>query len=229
MKKAVLIIGVVGMSLALAGCASWGDYASEVRTVNAQIAAEKKADREREQREEGQYLQAMANAQSDVARVAMAGFWALSKAKGGGAAQSPGYLVPQPPKDVLDSVATLAGVLVPTLGNVAIAAQNARVSMRQSDNAARVSESSNSAMVALGTQGSSVARDLVGVLPSLRPSMTFTIGRDGTIGDGTFAPVTQALTTGGDGILGGGTISRPANPSRVCSVDPTTGAVNCSP
>lgn len=223
-------IALMVIALLLSGCSTWGDYAAEVRTVNAQIAADRKAQADRDAKDEASYMSAMGSAQSDVARVAMAGFWALSKAKGGSITQGPGYITPTPPPDHLESAAKILAITLPTVGAAYAAKVGADVAMRQSDNSARVAVSTNDAMVQLGSQGAGVATTALIQLPNLRPSITNTISGNGVIGRGTYSTTTttSTLTTGGDGVLGPGSITRPANPTRVCSVD-ATGVLSCAP
>lgn len=224
----LLSVTMLAIAVVTTGCAGWGDYAAEVRAVNVQVAADKKASDTRDQHESDGYLQAMQGAQSDVARVAMAGFWALTKARGGAPGSTPAYAVPAAPTDPLDSFTRFAGALAPTIAQVALGVVNANVSKRQSDNATATAVSTNSAFVSLGTAGVTGIRDVAlgqtAVLPQLLPSNTYNF-RDGVIGSGTFSPTTtmNTLTAGGDGVQGPGALTKPA---RVCAID-AKGVITC--
>jgi hypothetical protein len=216
MKLNRAVIGALALSILLGGCASTADY-NIYAQGQAQIEAAKYA-------AEAAKYNAMAQiASSGSESSKIAAVMAMVMGGGSGSGQSTQLRAPESPGA---TALAWASILVPSLTQGYAIYSNTKLGMAQSNNSARVSESTNSAFVGMGNSiqaagssgntalaslATSSNRSLVslaGQIQAPQPNISYTLSGTGVLGSGTYS--TSSL--GGNGVIGSGTYSTQANP-----------------
>lgn len=185
-----LFFAAVLTLLAASGCAS-DDYRLYAESQAAIHTARANADAER--------YRAMASiAQSGDTTAKVAAMFAMQAAGNGG--QQPAHIAA--PKSTAEVARDWLGMILPVAIQGYGIHANSQVMMRQSDNSARVAESTNAAFVGIAGQIQAPAANVT----------TTTLSGSGVIGSGFYsAPTTTVTTLSGSGVLGSGSYTGPVS------------------
>jgi hypothetical protein len=200
----------------LSGCAS-GEYKMYVESVT-------KVEMSKSLAEAAKYkaMSDIAASGSESAKMAAVMALALGGNNNNGGGQQTQL---KPPTDIGQTALQWAGLFVPMLTQAYGIHANTQLGMANSNNSARISESTNAAF--LGIAGKIQAP--VTVLPQANVTTTSTdshntattLSGSGVIGSGTYAanPTTTTSTLSGTGVLGSGTYTTAANPTTTTTTD----------
>jgi hypothetical protein len=178
------LITAILFALTLTGCAT-GQYEAYTAATTAQAVATANAQAERYKA-----LASLASSGSDVAKVAAV--MALAGHSTGSATPAAPIAAPRSPGD---TALQWASILVPTIGQAYMIGTNARLGMRQSDNATQLGISTNSAFVGIA-----------GKIQAPAPNMT--LSGTGVLGSGSYSiGANSGTNSGNSGRLAGTSIT----------------------
>lgn len=178
------LIATIFFALSLTGCAT-GQYEAYTAATTAQAVATANAQAERYKA-----LGRLADSGSDVAKVAAV--MALAGHGTGTSTQAAPIAAPRSPGD---TALQWASLLVPTIGQAYMIGTNARLGMRQSDNATQLGISTNSAFVGIA-----------GKIQAPAPNMT--LSGTGVLGSGSYTiGANSGTNSGNSGRLAGTSIT----------------------
>lgn len=251
--KSVLIL--IAATLALAGCASQGDYkqyldaktridAASHAATSAESVAKYNAEAEKYKA-----MAAIAASGSETAKVAavVAMIGMNSNNQNLNTLQMPQNAVQPPPQN---EALQWASILVPSVTNVIGMGYNYKATVTQSNNARDVAISTNSTFASMGTNIQNTANSgatsmaaiaasngtaltsVAGMIQAPQPNVTTTISGDGVVGSGTLtkSPVTTTTTTTSTDNHAVATTTNPTTVTpagQVCAIS-STGALVCN-
>jgi hypothetical protein len=179
------LIGLAATSLALAGCATGQQYQAYTQATTAQAVAASNAQAER-----FKALGRLADSGSDVAKVA-----AVMALAGHNTNDSARAAPIAAPRSTGDTALQWASILVPGVTQAYMIGTNARLSMRQSDNATALGMSTNSAFLGMASQ-----------IQAPAPNMT--LSGTGVLGSGSYTiGANSGTNSGNSGRLAGTSIT----------------------
>jgi hypothetical protein len=238
LKLRSILVAVLA-AFALSGCAQltgYDKYLEQVSSLNKQEANQAEL-RIAQRNMDNQRIAEIAASGSDAVKIAAAMSIMTSNivadtVKGNGGGNR--VVVPQAPKDPIDSFVQLLGIAAPVAGQVYAVKKNADVAIAQSNNSRLVEESRNLTFSNIATAGfngmGNIATSGFNALATVNPQPNITVnaGGDAAVGDNnTF---TRRNCTGGNATATGGNAAPGGNggagaPSGSATGQPAAGGI----